>query len=149
MDKCPGEWEPGCDLGNNPKYARKVPLEQPAPAWPAEPREIPAPDAGRLAVLLDKVIRENAFAPGSDVDKALHLARRIVCRYTIEGDPPLYTMLEQSESVPTIITVQEAWEAAGGNPRIKASKEDLITALQLLDKVCDETESRQLKEKNT
>ncbi len=26
MDKCPGEWEPGCDLGNNPKYARKVSL---------------------------------------------------------------------------------------------------------------------------
>jgi hypothetical protein len=26
--KCPGEWELGCDLGNNPKYARRVPLEQ-------------------------------------------------------------------------------------------------------------------------
>ena len=22
--KCPGEWEPGCDLGNNPKHARPV-----------------------------------------------------------------------------------------------------------------------------
>ncbi len=22
--KCPGEWEPGCDLGNNPKYAKRV-----------------------------------------------------------------------------------------------------------------------------
>jgi hypothetical protein len=28
-ENCPGEWEPGCDLGNNPKYARRVPLEQP------------------------------------------------------------------------------------------------------------------------
>ena len=27
--QCPGEWEPGCDLGNNPKYAKRVPLEQP------------------------------------------------------------------------------------------------------------------------
>ena len=26
--KCPGEWEPGCDLGNNPKYARRVPLRR-------------------------------------------------------------------------------------------------------------------------
>ena len=26
-DQCPGEWEPGCDLGNNSKYARRVPLE--------------------------------------------------------------------------------------------------------------------------
>jgi hypothetical protein len=23
-ENCPGEWEPGCDLGNNPKYARRV-----------------------------------------------------------------------------------------------------------------------------
>lgn len=28
--KCPGEWEPGCDLGNNPAYVRVVP----APAAP-------------------------------------------------------------------------------------------------------------------
>jgi len=32
---CPGEWEPGCDLGNNPAYVR---VAQPAPtAAPAEP----------------------------------------------------------------------------------------------------------------
>jgi hypothetical protein len=23
-DQCPGEWEPGCDLGNNPKYAKRA-----------------------------------------------------------------------------------------------------------------------------
>jgi hypothetical protein len=22
--KCPGEWEPGCDLGNNPAFARRA-----------------------------------------------------------------------------------------------------------------------------
>jgi len=32
-DQCPGEWEPGCDLGNNPKYARRVPLKQEPVAW--------------------------------------------------------------------------------------------------------------------
>lgn len=26
-DKCPGEWEPGCDLGSNPKYVRVAPVE--------------------------------------------------------------------------------------------------------------------------
>ncbi len=26
--ECPGEWEPGCDLGNNPQYARRVPLKE-------------------------------------------------------------------------------------------------------------------------
>ena len=28
-DQCPGEWEPGCDLGNNPAFARRVALKQP------------------------------------------------------------------------------------------------------------------------
>jgi hypothetical protein len=74
-NKCPGEWEPGCDLGNNPKYARRVELQCPA---------------------------------------------------------------EQKESA--TITIQEAWEAAGGNPGIKATKEDLIFALQTLDQVCDEAD---------
>jgi hypothetical protein len=36
------------------------------------------------------------------------------------------------------ITVQEAWEAAGGNPGIKATKSELLDALSMLDKVCDE-----------
>jgi hypothetical protein len=24
-NQCPGEWEPGCDLGSNPEYAKRVP----------------------------------------------------------------------------------------------------------------------------
>lgn len=31
--QCPGEWEQGCDLGSNPKYARAVPV-QPKPKRP-------------------------------------------------------------------------------------------------------------------
>lgn len=27
--ECPGDWEPGCDLGNNPKYAKRVNLAEP------------------------------------------------------------------------------------------------------------------------
>ena len=27
--QCPGEWEPGCDLGNNPEYAKRVNLAEP------------------------------------------------------------------------------------------------------------------------
>ena len=41
----------------------------------------------------------------------------------------------------THISVQEAWEAAGGNPGIKASKADLIIALKTLDTVCDEADA--------
>jgi hypothetical protein len=40
---CPGEWEPGCDLGNNPKYARRVPLKQEPVAW-IEHGLVEAPD---------------------------------------------------------------------------------------------------------
>lgn len=36
------------------------------------------------------------------------------------------------------IAIQEAWEAAGGNPGIKASKDELLVALKQLDSVCDE-----------
>jgi hypothetical protein len=32
---CPGEWEPGCDLGNNPAHVRVAPDQQ-----PAAPREV-------------------------------------------------------------------------------------------------------------
>jgi hypothetical protein len=47
------------------------------------------------------------------------------------------TRTPEQESVETI-TIQEAWEAAGGNPGIKATKEELIAALRQLDQVCDE-----------
>lgn len=43
------------------------------------------------------------------------------------------------ETGPTI-PIQEAWEAAGGNPGIKATKEELLTALRQLDAVCDEAD---------
>jgi hypothetical protein len=39
-----------------------------------------------------------------------------------------------------VIAVQTAWEAAGGNPGIQASRDDLVVALHDLDRVCDEAE---------
>lgn len=36
------------------------------------------------------------------------------------------------------VAIQEVWELAGGNPGIKATKEELVCALKLLDEVCDE-----------
>ena len=46
-----------------------------------------------------------------------------------------------TEQVLETITIQEAWEAAGGNPGIKATKEELIEALRGLDEVCDEADT--------
>ena len=40
------------------------------------------------------------------------------------------------------ITVQEAWVACGGNPGIRATKSELVTALKMLDEVCDEVQPK-------
>ena len=40
-----------------------------------------------------------------------------------------------------MISVQEAWEAAGGNPDVKATRAQLIYELQLLDSVCDDLDA--------
>ena len=39
------------------------------------------------------------------------------------------------------ITIQEAWEAAGGNPGIKASKQELLNALRSMDEAIDEIDT--------
>ncbi len=38
------------------------------------------------------------------------------------------------------LTIQEAWDASGANPQIKATREDLLANLQLLDEVCEEAD---------
>lgn len=38
------------------------------------------------------------------------------------------------------MTVKEVWEAAGGNPGIKACREEVLSVLRTLDEVCDEAE---------
>jgi hypothetical protein len=40
------------------------------------------------------------------------------------------------------ITVQEAWEAAGGNPGIKATKQELLGALRAMDEAVDECDEK-------
>lgn len=40
----------------------------------------------------------------------------------------------------THISIQEAWELAGGNPGIMATREELESALKALDEVCDEAD---------
>lgn len=37
-----------------------------------------------------------------------------------------------------VVSVQQAWEWAGGNPGVKATAEELKVALETLDQVCDE-----------
>lgn len=69
-----------------------VTAEQPAGgAVPAEDaREaIPGADANRIAILLDAVIRQGGSQLPFGTLSQVHLARRIACRYTVDGDPPL------------------------------------------------------------
>ena len=37
LSACPGEWEPGCDLGNNPAFVRRSPNAAPSVAEQPEP----------------------------------------------------------------------------------------------------------------
>lgn len=39
-----------------------------------------------------------------------------------------------------LMTLQEVWNLAGGNPEIKPTREDVVTALKTLDQVCDEAD---------
>jgi hypothetical protein len=69
----------------------------------------------------------NAWGNEVDMTKLNHaheLAQRV-----LRGEPG-----------PAVISIQEAWEAAGGNPGITPGKEELLTALRLLDEVCDEAD---------
>ena len=43
------------------------------------------------------------------------------------------------------MTVQEVWEAAGCNPSISATKQDVLDQLRLMDEVCDETSDQDRK----
>lgn len=43
---------------------------------------------------------------------------------------------------PQTMTLQEVWDAAGGNSGIKPTKQDVLDALRLLDEVCDAADAR-------
>ncbi|CAH0532182.1 hypothetical protein UAM5_00065 [Ralstonia phage UAM5] len=48
---------------------------------------------------------------------------------------------QQAGPVAETMTLQEVWEAAGGNPGIKPTREDVIEALRQLDEVCDSADA--------
>lgn len=54
---------------------------------------------------------------------------------------PAYQMIEARMTGKPNAT-QEAWEAAGGNPSIKASHADLLSALRLMNEAEDEAEAK-------
>lgn len=58
-------------------------------------------------------------------DRMIHVAR---IRALLDDEPGA-----PAAALPEQIGVQEAWEAAGGNPGVKATREQLVTALKMLD----------------
>ena len=88
----------------------------------------PEPDAGRedWQAMSDAI----AYAP-EDIRDAARLA-------FYRQHPTTTTSTQQGE--PTI-TIQEAWEAAGGNPDIRASKQELLDALCSMDEAIDEIDT--------
>jgi hypothetical protein len=41
------------------------------------------------------------------------------------------------------ISIKDVWEAAGGNPGIKACREEVLSVLKQLDEICDDHEALQ------
>jgi hypothetical protein len=56
------------------------------------------------------------------------------------GKLPVEPMCRLIQFARNGVAVQEAWEAAGGNPSIRAGREELMEALRQLDAVCDEAD---------
>jgi len=73
-DQCPGEWEPGCDLGNNPAFARRVPLKQEPVAWMTPPGSHPGshPGSGQVAGGARLASRQRRGVPLQRLDAPLH-----------------------------------------------------------------------------
>ena len=67
----------------------------------------------------------------------------IQCRDKINQlEAEIQALAPKQEAPGTVmISVQEAWEAAGGNPSEKATKAKLIYELQLLDSLCDDMDA--------
>lgn len=57
-----------------------------------------------------------------------------------EYGPSHWMQMPTADAAPESISIQEVWEAAGGNPGIKATRGELLTALKQLDEVCDEAD---------
>lgn len=51
--------------------------------------------------------------------------------------------LRQDAGDSETLTVQEAWEASGGNPGVRATKQDLFHSLAMLDAICDAADARE------
>ena len=57
------------------------------------------------------------------------------------GAVPVEAMCKLIQFARDGVSVQEAWEAAGGNPGIRAKRDQLLLTLQHLNTVCDEAEN--------
>lgn len=93
--------------------------------------------AARLAAALREVyptVRRLTVTFGPDEKRSRELGRAIeaLAAYDAQVSFP-------APATPETITIQEAWEAAGGNPGIKASRQELLDALKAMDEAVDES----------
>lgn len=85
-----------------------------------------------------RLVREYGGATPVDAARSAELLDRI--RAYAEGLSSGRPAAAESDLAMTL-TLQEVWEAAGGNPGIKPSKADVLEALRMLDKVCDDADT--------
>ncbi len=84
----------------------------------------------------------DSYAMPTGVAIRYRFTRDLQWQYTenrIQATPPCE--IQELHPGEDVVTVQQAWIWAGGNPNIKATKADLKLALQVLDEICDESDS--------
>lgn len=143
-DQCPGEWEPGCDLGSNPRYARRVPLEQPEQAA----LEQPEPDAIEQALA-----HAEAFSRGHDTGWQSAIAHRAALEQQeqepVDAEAALRLALAQRDWAFKQLQAQpDRREWRGLSEEERADILFPLTAAGASDMECARAVEAKLKEKN-
>jgi hypothetical protein len=84
------------------------------------------------------------FDPKQPGHNALNqLSKRLESATTLSAASPASVAAPSQPAAPAdeTISIQDAWEAAGGNPGIKATREQLVTALKFMDGANDDADT--------
>jgi hypothetical protein len=119
-------------LGDGPEeveYRPTQPQGEPRDAWHGGHSF----DASMLRDLLARIHGDGGhYVEAHGIEKATEDAHGLVADWRAAAP--------QRVAQPETISLQEAWEAAGGNPGIKATRQELIDALQSMDAAIEEAD---------
>lgn len=84
---CPGEWEPGCDLGNNQAFVRPEQDQEPARTQARIEAVRPLEDSEMAAIFLEEIGFESGELQEVNFDDLKNIAQRIEARALAQNPP--------------------------------------------------------------